>query len=150
MIINALAAYIHFLAAFTLVFSILFEWVTYNRNITLIEAKRIQRVDIVYGISAGVILIFGFLRLIYFEKGASFYFGNPFYKIKLYTFLMVGILSIYPTIKFIKWRKLTKLGIAPTFEESEFKIVKWILRIEVMGLFIIILAASLMAKGIGY
>lgn len=147
---NALVAYIHFLAAFTLVSSIVFEWLTYNRNITLIEAKRIQFIDIVYGISAGVVLVFGFMRLFYFEKGSAFYLDSPFYKVKLYTFLLVGVLSIYPTIKFIKWRKEIKLGIAPKYDDKEFKAIQWILRIEIIGLLIIILAASFMAKGISY
>lgn len=148
--INALVAYVHFLAAFTLVFSIIFEWFTYSRHLTLIEAKRLQTIDIVYGVSAAVVLVFGFLRILYFEKGSEFYFQNPFYKIKLYAFLVVGILSIYPTVKFFKWRKVTKLGVAPTFKEEEFKIIKWILRAEVAGLLIIILSASFMAKGVGY
>ena len=148
--INALVAYVHFLAAFILVFSIIFEWFTYSRNLTLIEAKRLQAIDIVYGVSAAIVLVFGFLRILYFEKGSEFYFHNPFYKIKLYAFLVVGILSIYPTVKFFKWRKVTKLGVAPTFKEEEFKIIKWILRAEVAGLLIIILSASFMAKGIGY
>lgn len=148
--INALVAYVHFLAAFTLVFSIIFEWFTYSRSPTLIEAKRLQTIDIVYGVSAAVVLVFGFLRILYFEKGSEFYFQNPFYKIKLYAFLVVGLLSIYPTVKFFKWRKVTKLGGTPTFQEDEFKIIKWILRAEVAGLLIIILSASFMAKGIGY
>lgn len=148
--INALVAYVHFLAAFTLVFSIIFEWFTYSRSVTLIEAKRLQTIDIIYGISAAVVLVFGFLRILYFEKGSEFYFHSPFYKVKLYTFLVVGILSIYPTVKFFKWRKVTTLGVAPTFKEEEFKIIKWILRVEVAGLLIIILSASFMAKGIGY
>lgn len=148
--INALVAYVHFLAAFILVFSIIFEWFTYSRNLTLIEAKRLQAIDIVYGVSAAIVLVFGFLRILYFEKGSEFYFHSPFYKIKLYAFLVVGILSIYPTVKFFKWRKLTKLGVAPTFQEDEFKIIKWILRAEVAGLLIIILSASFMAKGVGY
>ena len=139
----------HFIAAFAIVFSVLFEWTTYNKNITLAEAKRIQGADIMYGISAVIVLIFGFMRLLYFEKGSEFYFSSPFYKIKLYTFLVVGILSIYPTIKFIKWRKETKLDVAPAVKEDEYHIIKWILRFEVIGLLIILLAASLMAKGIG-
>lgn len=148
--INALVAYVHFLAAFTLVFSIIFEWFTYSRHLTLIEAKRLQTIDIIYGVSAAVVLVFGFLRILYFEKDSEFYFQNPFYKIKLYAFLVVGLLSIYPTVKFFKWGKVTKLGVAPTFKEEEFKIIKWILRAEVAGLLIIILSASFMAKGIGY
>lgn len=150
MMINAIIAYIHFLAAFTLVFALLFEWVTYSKSISLVEAKRLQRVDMLYGISATVILIFGFLRVLYFEKGSEFYFNNPFFQMKLFTFLIVGIFSIYPTIKFLQWRKDTNSNKFPSFTDKEFTTIKWILRIEAIGLLVIILAASLMAKGIGY
>ena len=149
MISSAIIGYFHFIAAFGVVCSVVFEWVTFSRNPTLLEATKIQKADIIYGISAGLVLIFGFLRLFYFEKGSEYYFGNQFYYIKLYTFAVVGMISIYPTIRFFKWRKITKVGSSPIIDDVEFKIIQWILRIEVVGLLIMVFAASMMAKGIG-
>ena len=149
MITSAIVAYFHFIAAIGVVCSVLFEWVTFCKKPSQIEAKRIQKADIIYGVSAGLVLIFGFLRLFYFEKGSAYYFGNQFYYIKLYAFAIVGIISIYPTIRFFKWRKITKAGNNPIIENVEFTIIQWILRIEVIGLLVMIFAASMMAKGIG-
>ncbi len=149
MISSAIIASFHFIAAFGIVCSILFEWVTFSKKPTLLEAIRIQKADIIYGISAGLVLIFGFLRVFYFEKGSEYYFGSQLYYIKLYTFAVVGIISIYPTIRFFKWRKITKVGNVPNINNIEFKIIHWILRIEVLGLLVMVFAASMMAKGIG-
>jgi len=149
-ITSAIIAFMHFIAAFGVVCSVLFEWVTFSKNPSLSDAERIQKAEIVYGISAGLVLIFGFLRMFFFEKGGEYYLENQFYYLKLYTFAVVGIVSIYPTIRFYKWRKITKADKKPMIENAEFKIIKWILRIEVVGLLIMVFAASMMAKGIGF
>jgi len=62
----------------------------------------------------------------------------------------VGLLSIYPTVRFLMWRKFTNEGKAPEIDDKECSMILWSLRAEVFGLMIAILAASLMAKGIGY
>jgi len=35
-------------------------------------------------------------------KGSAFYFGNPFFNAKMALFVLVGLISIYPTVRFIK------------------------------------------------
>jgi putative membrane protein len=47
--------------------------------LTIPEARRIQRVDLAYGISAGLLLVFGLLRVFFFEKGVNFYIHSPFF-----------------------------------------------------------------------
>ena len=42
---------------------------TMSRTPTLVEAKRLQRCDQWYGLCAVMVLIVGFLRVVYFEKG---------------------------------------------------------------------------------
>lgn len=105
MIPNALFAFLHFVAAFGIVSTLVYEWLAFKRNLTHAEAIRIQQCDRWYGIFAGVILVVGFLRVFYFEKGSAFYFSNPFFHIKLGLFVLIGLLSIYPTVKFIGWKK---------------------------------------------
>jgi len=61
----------------------------------------------------------------------------------------VGLLSIYPTIRFIKWRAQTSQGLAPVVSEGEYKNIMMALRIEVILLLGVALCASFMARGIG-
>ncbi len=91
----------------------------------------------------------GFLRVMYFEKGREFYLGNPVFQTKLALFLLVGLLSIYPTVRFIKWRAQTRQGTAPTVSKREHDLIMLMLRAEMAVLVGIVLCASLMAHGIG-
>jgi len=43
--------------------------------------------------------------VIWFEKGAAYYFANHAFLTKLTLFIIVGQLSIVPTVAFLSWRK---------------------------------------------
>jgi len=150
MIINSLIAFLHFIAAFGIACTLFFEWLTFSKSPTYIEAKRIQQCDRWYGILAGIILVAGFLRVYYFEKGSAYYFSNPFFLVKLCLFLIVGLLSVYPTIKFIAWRKDMRTGQPPVISDKEFTAISFILNLELCLLAALVLSASLMARGVSY
>ncbi len=67
--------------------------------------KRIAYVDALYGISAVIVLASGLYLALKVGKGADFYFGNLAIYIKLGVFVFVGLISIIPTIFFIKQSK---------------------------------------------
>jgi putative membrane protein len=149
MTINALFAAAHFLAVFGIVATLFFEWMTISPTLSYIEAKRLQVCDRWYGLSAVVILIVGFARVLHFEKGKEFYFANPFFHAKLGLFVAIGLLSIYPTVRFIKWGAQTKQGLAPVVAEREYKAIKALLSVQLVLLMGVAVCASFMARGIG-
>lgn len=149
MTLSALFAFLHFAAVFGIVATVFLEWQTMTRTPTHAEALRLQRCDRWYGIFAVIVLVVGFLRVFYFEKGRAFYTANPVFHAKLTLFVLVGLLSIYPTIRFIRWRQQTALGQPPAVAEDEYKRIMWSLRAEVVLLLGVALCASLMARGIG-
>lgn len=146
--LSALVAAAHFIAAFGVVAAVFYEWLTFNRTPTLSEARRIQLCDAIYGLSSIVLIAAGLLRVYYFEKGSEFYLNSPFFIAKIVLFGVVGLLSIYPTKKFIKWRVATRAGQAPEINEVTFARIALLLRLEVTLLFVIVVFASLMAKGV--
>jgi len=148
-VISALFAFLHFLAVFGIFAAVVLQWRTMSPAPTLAEARRIQTSDRVYGIFAVVVLVVGFLRVYRFEKGKAFYAANPFFQAKLMLFLGVGLLSIYPTIRFLKWRAQTRQGLAPLLAANEYRVIMSLLRIEVLLLLATALCASLMARGVG-
>ena len=150
MVISAVFAFFHFFAVFGIFGTVFLEWQTMSRTPTYAEARRIQVCDKWFGIFAGVVLIVGFLRVFYFEKGKAFYFSSPFFHAKLGLFVLIGILSIYPTIRFIKWRAQTKQGLAPIVSADEYKWIMVVLRAELVLLLGMALCASLMARGVGF
>lgn len=149
MMTTALMAFLHHLLAFTLVASLAYEFITYRRNMGIAEIRRMQRVDLVYGISAGLLLVVGLLRVFSFEKGANFYMNNPFFWMKMVAFLLVGLLSIDPTIRYIRWNRTLQQNQVPEISEPEFKRTRTLLWLEMIGIVLILLAAPLMARGVG-
>lgn len=149
MVTTALMAFLHHLMAFTLVACVVYEFIAYRKGLSIEEARRIQRADLLYGISAGLLLIVGVLRVLYFEKGPAYYTHNPFFWLKMNAFLIVGLLSIDPTIRYLRWNKTLKEGKLPEITDGEFKRTRLILTLEVIGVSVILFAAAWMARGIG-
>jgi putative membrane protein len=149
MVTSSAFAFLHFLAVFGIFATIFLQWQTMSASPTLAEARRIQTSDRWYGILAGVVLIVGFLRVYHFEKGKDFYIGNPFFYAKLTLFALVGLLSIYPTVRYLKWRAQTRQGLAPVVSAEEYKRIALVLRIELVLLLATAVCASLMARGVG-
>lgn len=146
---TAFMAFLHHLFAFTLVACVVYEFIAYRKGLGIEEARRIQRADLLYGISAGLLLVVGLLRVIYFEKGWAFYNQSPFFWVKMNTFLITGLLSIDPTIRYLRWNKTLKENKAIEISDGEFKRTRIILWLEVIGLAVILLSAAFMARGIG-
>jgi putative membrane protein len=138
---SAFMAFLHHVAAFALVAAIAVEFVVIRDELSPRTARRLARADLVVGLSAGLLLVVGVLRVIYFEKGAAFYLYNSAFIVKMVVFVLVALLSIYPTLKFLAWRQ----GIDPTAVPK----IRRILHLELMGVVLILLCAALMARGIG-
>ena len=149
LIVHSITASLHHLAAFTVAATLIYEFVAYRKGLGIEEARRIQRVDLAYGISAGLVVLVGLLRVFFFEKGANFYTHNPMFWIKMSLFVIIGLLSIYPTIRFIKWNSFLSAGQAPEIPDDEFKRIRLLLSLELVGLALILFAAPAMARGIG-
>lgn len=149
MLAKSLIAYLHFLSAFGIAATLFYEWFTFSRTPTVLEAKRLALADRWYGIFATLILVVGFTRAASFEKGWSFYLHSPFFHLKLTLFILIGLISIYPTIRFIRWRPDLQAGRAPTVTEAQFKLISRSLAAEMILLVALLLCASLMANGVG-
>ena len=147
---SAFLAFLHHVAAFVIFAALVVEFVTLKDPLTLQSARRLLRADQIYGAAAGILLVVGLLRVFYFEKGASFYFGNPSFIAKLGLFISVGLLSIYPTIRFLSWRSALKQGQVPAVDPRVLRLLRAIVHGELAGLVLILLFAALMARGIGY
>lgn len=146
----ALLAFVHHLAAFAIVTALAIELVLLRGELTLQRARQLRKVDAVYGIAAGLVLVIGFLRATMFEKGWDFYLHSPAFHAKLTLFVIVGLLSIYPTIEFLSWRKAVNAGQVPAISPARQQTLRRLVHFELAGLALILLAAALMAKGVGY
>ena len=147
-LVNSIMATLHHLSAFTLTACLAYEYIAFSKALTVEEARRIQRVDLCYGISAGLLVAVGLLRVFFFEKGAPFYAANLMFWIKMALFVIVGLLSIYPTIRYIKWNPILAENKSPSISDKEYKNIRFLLSLEMIGLVLILFAAPAMARAI--
>lgn len=146
---SGIMAFLHHLAAFALTAAIIYEHTTFRKELSLTDARRIQRMDILYGISAAVVLIVGLLRVFYYEKGAPFYAQNWFFWTKMAGFALAALLSIYPTIRFVSWNKFFARNQAPEISDQDASRIKLFLRLELLAIALILFSAAMMARGVG-
>jgi putative membrane protein len=95
------------------------------------------------------LLVFGFLRVIYFEKGSEYYFSNTFFQIKLALFVIAGVISIYPSAVYRRWSSELKQDIEPELSSAMVRRLKKIIHWELVLVGGILICASLMARGFG-
>jgi putative membrane protein len=142
-----LFAFLHHLAAFTVVAAVALEFVLLRGELTVWSARRLQVADMVLGIAATLLLLVGLARVFWFEKGATYYFHNHAFLGKLSLFILVALLSIVPTVEFLSWRKAVKAGEVPVVAAAKLKRVRMIVHIELAAIVLILLFAAMMAKG---
>jgi putative membrane protein len=148
--VNAAIAFLHHLAAFALVAALTGELVLMRSTLTVESARRILRFDAAYGISAGALLAIGLIRVFYFGKGAGYYFHSAPFLAKLVLFAAIGLLSIYPTLVFLSWRKALRQGESPALAPEKLRAICSILHWELALLLPLLACAALTAHGIGY
>jgi putative membrane protein len=96
-----IVAWIHYVAIMLMIASLLGEHLLLKREMTAAEAKTLQRLDIIYGGSAALVLITGILRM-FLEKGVAYYNHHVGFHILFGIFVVAALLSIYPTIVFLR------------------------------------------------
>ena len=143
-------AFIHHAAAFVVVGALMTELVVLRNDLTLASARSVLRMDAAYGIAATVLLVAGLLRVFYTEKGAAYYFASGSFLTKLTMFVIVGLASIYPTMTFLGWRRALREQRVPDFDAGQRRTVRLLIHVELTLLFIIMLMAVMMARGIWY
>ena len=147
---SAAMAFLHHLAAFTLVAALALEVALFKPPLTVVQARRLQRTDLIFGVAAVVVLVVGMLRVAFFEKGPGYYWRDAFFLIKLGAFILAALISIYPTVTFLSWSKALKAGVAPEVGEARTRSVRMCMMLELTAIVVILGCAALMARGLGY
>lgn len=141
----SIVSYFHIAAVFVLFSSLIIELALLKKEMTKNDIKIITKADLFFGISAGVTVVLGLLRMYHFGKGVDYYLMNHLFIMKLSAFAIVGVLSIYPTITFLKARKIKEDKI----QLENFKPIKLIILFEITILLIIPFLAVLVTNGLG-
>ncbi len=146
---EALLAYAHFLAILTMTVFLASEAALCRKEwINPAVVERLARVDMVYGIAAIAVLATGLARTWWGMKGAGWYWSQPLLHAKVTLFVIVGVISIVPTVRFLRWRKaLRATGALPT--DAEIRSTRRLVMIEAHLVAVIPLLAVFLARGVG-
>ena len=147
---SAVMAFVHHLAAFALVATLAIEVALFKPPLTLPQARRLQRVDLLFGLSAVVVLVVGMLRVRYFEKGPEYYLHDLYFLVKIAAFIIAALTSIYPTVTYLSWSKRLVAGAVPEVSATRTARVRLCLMLELTAIAVILACAALMARGFGY
>jgi putative membrane protein len=146
---SVLMASLHHLAAFTVVAMLAVEVATFKPPFSILQARRLQRVDLIFGISAVTLLAVGLMRVFWFEKGPTYYWHDLYFSIKFTAFIIAALISIYPTKVMLSWNRALRVGLAPDISDATRKRVRLCLMLELTAIVVILPCAALMARGFG-
>lgn len=147
--LDALLAYLHFTAVFVLFSFMVVEAMMMRGALDAAAVRLLGRVDLWFFGSAIVVLATGFLRLVYGARGPDFYLSSwPVY-VKVGLFLAVGVISVGPTLRFIRWRRMFERDPAWRVPDDERRSVRRTLMVELHLAALIPLMAVIMSRGLG-
>jgi len=144
-----LIIYLHYISIMVLMGSLISEYILLKSGLVKNLIKYLAIVDLLYGFSLVFVLATGLLRWFYFGKGYDYYISNPMFHIKLTLFIVLAILSKFPTMKIRKWRKQVNMGEDYSIDDKAVRRIIIFIRIEFLILFVIPLLAILIARGTG-
>jgi putative membrane protein len=149
MALDALLASLHHICVFGLFVILAAEMVLVRPGMSAQTVMRVARIDGLYGILAGLVLVVGTLRVFYGAKGASFYTHNPMFWTKIGIFVLIGLLSIPPTLSYVRWRKALRDNPNALPGVDSIQATRKLIHIEFALLFLLPILAAMMARGIG-
>jgi putative membrane protein len=142
-------AFIHHLAILLMFACLFYEHLAIRPGISLNAARRLIRIDQVYGLCAMILLVVGLLRVFLFEKGTAYYLHNWAFYLKIFLFLSVALVSIYPTVVFLGWRDQIRQETVPQLSDDQATKISMFIRAELLLVTLMLPPAVLMAKGYG-
>jgi putative membrane protein len=143
MIEQALLAYFHYAAVFATVAALVAEYFIYRPPIPAKVATLLPKIDLVYGAGSVLAVGTGFARAFWFEKTWDFYRHSSLFWLKVALVALWGLLSIVPTLHFLKIARLPLAGgvvsIEPTLSArirklivAQMAIVPWVPLVAVL------------------
>ncbi|MEJ0023021.1 MAG: DUF2214 family protein [Alphaproteobacteria bacterium] len=140
----------HFLAVFLLIASMAIEFSLLRGPLTTPEGiRRLVMADRGYGMAAVLVIAAGVSRVYFGAKDESYYFQLHSFWTKMGVFVLIGLISIWPTVRILAWGRASKAN--PTFAPppGDVKAVRRLVVVQACLIVLIVINAALMARGIG-
>lgn len=145
---EAFMAALHYGAIFSLAGALMVEYVFLRQADVRPYVNMLARTDIIYFIAAIFVVGTGLARTFWYGKGLDFYLGTWLFHLKVTLVVLVGLISIVPTLRILRWKRALAAGTlaAPPPEQ---KSTRLLVLLEMHLVFALPFIAAWMARGAG-
>ncbi len=147
---DLLLAAVHHLLVFALIAMLTAESVLLRGPMEAAALRRLAGLDSGYGVCALLLLAVGAGRIAYGAKGYDFYLHNPWFHAKIGAFVLVGLLSILPTVRFLRWRKALRADPGYLPPPAEVGTLRTLVRLELALIAVVLVCAAATARYGGF
>lgn len=146
MMTDFLLASAHHVLIFLLMAVLAAELVMVRPGLSGSALSRVARIDGAYGAIAVAVFAVGVARVVWGAKGWEAYSGNVWFWHKMAAFVIVGLLSIPPTVRLLRWRKQAAADPRHVVPDAEIRGVRRFLHAEAAIFLLIPIFAAAMAR----
>ncbi len=147
--IDLLLAISHHLVVFLLVAILAAEFALLRPGLNGARIGQLARIDAAYGGVATLVIIVGVLRVIFGASGWEYYVANYAFWAKMAAFLVMGLLTIQPTLTIRRWFKASQGDAAYAVPLPEIAISRRYIHLQAGVVVLIPIFAAAMARGYG-
>jgi putative membrane protein len=147
--LDLLLAIAHHFAVFAVFGLLLMEVALLTPGLSPARIRQLGVIDGLYGAASVLVLIAGVARVIWGAAGWEYYVANWAFWAKMAAFVLVGILSVPPTLAVLRWRK--ELSANPAFapDDAQVSRLRRFFAGELVAFALIPAFAAAMARGYG-
>tara|TARA_R110002124_G_scaffold109676_12_gene262910 strand:- start:40165 stop:40617 length:453 start_codon:yes stop_codon:yes gene_type:complete len=139
----------HHLAVFALIGVVAAEFALLRPGLGGARLAQLARIDRAYGLVALLVVAAGVGRVMWGKVDASYYLANHVFWGKMGLLVIVGLLSIQPTMALLAWNRALKADDGFVVPDDQLKTSRRFVHLQVAGLALIPLFAAAMARGYG-
>ncbi|WEK04167.1 MAG: DUF2214 family protein [Candidatus Devosia phytovorans] len=147
--IDLILASAHHLAVFALVALFAAEFALFRPGLSGQRIGQLAKIDAAYGGVAGLVIIVGIVRVIFGAVGWEYYVSNHAFWGKMAAFVVMGLLTIQPTIAIRKWLRASAGQENYAVPAAEIAISRRFVHLQAFCLLLIPVFAAAMARGYG-
>jgi putative membrane protein len=147
--IDLILASAHHLAVFSLVGLFAAEFAMLRPGLAGSRISQLARIDAAYGAVAGLVIVIGIIRVIFGAAGWQYYVSNQMFWAKMGAFLIMGLLTIPPTMAMRRWAKAAQSESGYQPPASEISANRRYIHLQAAVLLLIPIFAAAMARGYG-
>jgi putative membrane protein len=147
--LDLLLAVAHHFAVFAVFGLLLMEVAVLRPGLGAERIRQLGVIDGLYGAASVLVLVAGVARVIWGAAGWEYYTTNWVFWAKMAAFVLVGLLSVPPTIAVLRWR--TELAANPAFAPDDAQVgrLRRFFAGELVAFALIPAFAAAMARGYG-